>query len=270
MLLAAPALLFLLALFVYPLLGIVGRSFFKDGYTLAFYRQALGEPVYLTVIALTFRTAALTTLVCLALGYPLAYVLVSLPPRVSRLLLVIVVLPFFTSVIVRTYAWMVILGRTGLINEALLGLGLMEHPLRLLYHQGGMLVGMSYVLLPYMVLTTYSVMRGVDPALIRAAYGLGAGRWEAFRRVFFPLSLPGVAGGTLLVFILSLGFFITPRLLGSPSDVMIAMLIEHEIEFTLNWSFASALAVLLLVITLVGFALYNRCVGLARLFQGGA
>lgn len=265
-----PALLVLLILFVYPLLGIVGRSLFKDGYTLEFYRRALGEPVYLAVIGLTFRTAALTTLVCLALGYALAYVLVSLPPRVGRLLLIVVVLPFFTSVIVRTYAWMILLGRTGLVNDILLALGVIERPLRLLYNQGGVLMGMSYVLLPYMVLTTYSVMRGLDPALIRAAHSLGASRWQAFWRVFFPLSLPGVAGGTLLVFILSLGFFITPRLMGGPSDVMIAMLIEHEVEFTLNWSFASALAVLLLMTALAGFALYNRLARLDRMFEGGA
>jgi putative spermidine/putrescine transport system permease protein len=126
------------------------------------------------------------------------------------------------------------------------------------------------VLLPYMVLTAYSVMRGIDPGLMRAAHSLGASRLEAFWRIFLPLSLPGVAGGTLLVFILSLGFFITPRLMGSPSDVMIAMLIEHEVEFTLNWSFASTLSVMLLAITLAGLALYNRFARLDRMFQGGA
>ena len=270
LLLLLPALLALLVLFVYPLLGILNRSVFKGGYTLTFYRQALGEPVYLTVMGLTFRTAALVTLVCLALGYPLAYVLVSVRPRVARLLLIVVVLPFFTSIIVRTYAWMVLLGRTGIVNDSLLALRLVDQPLRLLYNPAGVLLGMSYVLLPYMVLTAFSVMRGIDPGLIRAAHGLCASRLQAFWRVFLPLSLPGVAGGTLLVFILSLGFFITPRLMGSPSDVMIAMLIEHEVEFTLNWSFASALAVILLALTLAGFALCNRVVRLDRLFQSGA
>jgi ABC-type spermidine/putrescine transport system permease subunit I len=260
----------LLVLFVYPLFGILNRSVFKGGYTLALYRQALAEPVYLTVMGLTFRTAALVTLVCLGLGYPLAYVLVSVRPRVARLLLIVVVLPFFTSIIVRTYAWMVLLGRTGIVNDLLQTLHLVDEPLRLLYNPAGVVLGMSYVLLPYMILTAFSVMRGIDPGLIRAAHSLGASRLQAFWRVFFPLSLPGVAGGTLLVFILSLGFFITPRLMGSPSDVMIAMLIEHEVEFTLNWSFASALAVILLAVTLAGFALYNRFVRLDRLFQSGA
>ena len=269
LLILLPAVLVLLALFVYPLLGIVDRSVSKRGvgYTLEFYGQIWRVPVYLHVIARTFQTSALVTLLCLALGYPLAYLLATLRPRVARLLLIIVVLPFFTSIIVRTYAWMVLLGRNGVVNQYLAWLGLTDAPLPLLYNQGGVLIGMTYVLLPYMVLTVYSVMLGIDPGFVRAAHSLGASRWQAFRRVFLPLSLPGVAGGTLLVFILSLGFFITPALMGGPSDVMIAMLIEREVEFTLNWSFASALAVILLVLTLIGFVGYNRIVRLERVFE---
>jgi putative spermidine/putrescine transport system permease protein len=126
---------------------------------------------------------------------------------------------------------------------------------------------MTYVLLPFMVLTLYSVMRGIDPALVRAAHGLGASRFQAFRRVFLPLTFPGLAGGTLLVFILGLGFFITPALMGGPSDIMIAMLIEREVEITLNWAFASALSVILLAFTVAGFAVYNRVVRVDRLFE---
>jgi putative spermidine/putrescine transport system permease protein len=269
LLILLPALVVLLALFVYPLLGIVERSVYRPraGYTLEFYRQIWRVPVYLQVMGRTFQTAALVTLLCLALGYPLAYLLATLRPRVARLLLIVVILPFFTSIIVRTYAWMVLLGRTGVVNQSLTWLGLSDAPLPLLYNTGGVVIGMTYVLLPYMVLTAYSVMRGIDPGFVRAAHSLGASRWQAFRRVFLPLSLPGIAGGTLLVFILSLGFFITPALMGGPSDVMIAMLIEREVEFTLNWSFASALAVILLVLTLIGFAGYNRIVRLERLFE---
>ncbi|MGH7266628.1 MAG: ABC transporter permease, partial [Candidatus Rokuibacteriota bacterium] len=264
-----PAVLVLVAFFVYPLVGILHRSVYKGGYTLESYRQIVRVPVYLTVVGLTFRTAAIVTLICVALGYPLAYLLAHARPRVARLGLVVVVLPFFTSLIVRTYAWMVLLGRNGAVNQYLVALGVTDAPLPLLYNQAGVLIGMSYVLLPFMVLTLYSVMRGIDPAFVRAAHSLGAGRLAAFRRVFLPLSLPGVAGGTLLVFILSLGFFITPALMGGPSDVMIAMLIEREVEFTLNWSFASALAVVLLVLTLAGFALYQRVVRLDRVFASG-
>jgi ABC-type spermidine/putrescine transport system permease subunit I len=269
LLMLVPAVLVLLVLFVYPLLGIADRSVYKPrvGYTLDYYAQIWRVPVYLTVIWRTFTTSAAVTLLCLALGYPLAYLLATLRPRAARLLMIVVILPFFTSIIVRTYAWMVLLGSNGVVNQYLTWLGLTEAPLPLLYNTGGVLIGMTYVLLPYMILTVYSVMRGIDPAFVRAAHSLGASRWQAFRRVFLPLSMPGIAGGTLLVFILSLGFFITPALMGGPSDVMIAMLIEREVEFTLNWSFASALAVVLLALTLVGFVGYNRIVRLERIFE---
>ena len=263
-----PALVLLAGLFVYPLFGIVTRSVYKGGYTLESYRQIVGVPVYLQVLGATFRTSALVTLLCLALGYPLAYVLATRRPRTAQLLMIVVILPFFTSIIVRTYAWMVLLGRNGIVNQYLMALGLTNEPLPLLYNQAGVVVGMTYVLLPYMVLTIYSVMSGIDAGLVRAAHSLGASRFQAFRRVVLPLSLPGIAGGTLLVFILSLGFFITPALMGGPRDMMIAMLIEREVEFTLNWSFASALAVILLALTLVGFVGYNRIVRLDRVFEG--
>ena len=268
LLLLLPALAVLAVLFVYPLLGIVDRSVYKGGYTLAAYRQVFGVPVYLQVLVATFKVSAVVTAVCLALGYPLAYVLTTRRPRTAQLLMIIVVLPFFTSIIVRTYAWMVLLGRNGIVNQYVIALGITDKPLSLLYNQAGVVIGMTYVLLPYMVLTVYSVMRGIDPGLVRAAHSLGASRFQAFRRVFLPLSLPGIAGGTLLVFILSLGFFITPALMGGPGDIMIAMLIEREVEITLNWSFASALAVVLLALTLVGFAGYNRIVRLDRIFEG--
>jgi len=263
-----PAVLVLAVLFAYPLLGIVNRSVYKAGYTLDMYRQIFRVPVYLQVILATYKVSALVTMVCLALGYPLAYMLATRRPRTAQLLMIIVVLPFFTSIIVRTYAWMVLLGRNGIVNQYLMALGFTDKPLLLLYNQGGVLIGMSYVLLPYIVLTVYSVMRSIDPRLVRAAHSLGASRLQAFRRVFLPLSLPGIAGGTLLVFILSLGFFITPALMGGPGDMMIAMLIEREVEITLNWSFASALAVILLALTLVGFTGYNRIVRLERVFEG--
>jgi putative spermidine/putrescine transport system permease protein len=268
LLMLLPAVLVLAVLFAYPLLGIVTRSVYKGGYTLDMYRQIFRVPVYLQVLLATFKVSALVTIVCFALGYPLAYMLATRRPRTAQLLMIIVVLPFFTSIIVRTYAWMVLLGRNGIVNQYLLALGLTDKPLLLLYNQGGVVIGMSYVLLPYMVLTVYSVMRSIDPRLVRAAHSLGASRFQAFRRVFLPLSLPGIAGGTLLVFILSLGFFITPALMGGPGDMMIAMLIEREVEITLNWSFASALAVILLALTLVGFTGYNRIVRLERIFEG--
>ena len=267
LLLLVPPVVLLLFIFVYPVLGLLGQSVYKDGYTFRFYQQLFAEPVYLDVLWLTFRTAAVVTLLCLALGYPLAYVLVGLPVRTQRLLMIVVVLPFFVSLIVRTYAWMVLLGRTGLVNEMLRALSLIGEPLPLMYSRTGALIGMTYALLPFMVLTAFSVMKGIDGGLIRAAHSLGASRWQAFRKIFLPLSMPGIAGGMILVFIMSLGFFITPRLMGGPSDLMIAMLIEHEVELTLNWPFAAALATVLLVVTLVGFFAYSRLVRLERLFE---
>lgn len=261
----APALIVLAALFAYPLLGIVMRSVYKSGYTLDLYRQIFRVPVYLQVLGATFKVSAIVTLVCLLLGYPLAYVLVTRRPRTAQLLMIIIVLPFFTSIIVRTYAWMVLLGRNGIVNQYLMALHLTDAPLPLLYNQAGVVIGMTYVLLPYMVLTVYSVMRGIDPGFVLAAHSLGASRWQAFRRVFLPLSLPGIAGGTLLVFILSLGFFITPALMGGPSDVMIAMLIERSVEIMLDWPSAALMSLLLLAVTLVLYAVYYRVTDVRRM-----
>lgn len=265
-----PALLILIVFFVYPVLGVVYRSVYRNGFTLQFYQKMFQSSVYVTVIWLTFRTASLVTLICLVLGYPLAYFLTGVGPATARILMALVIFPFFTSVIVRTYSWMVLLGRSGFVNASLLALGVTSEPLRFLHNQTGVLIGMTYVLLPFMVLTLYSVMRGIDPDLVRAAHSVGATRFMAFRRIFLPLSLPGIVGGGLLVFILSLGFFITPALMGGPSDVMIAMLIQREVELTVNWSFASALAVALLALTLAGFLLGSRVVGVNRLFGGRA
>jgi putative spermidine/putrescine transport system permease protein len=152
------------------------------------------------------------------------------------------------------------------VNQLLVRLGLAERPLPLMYNRFGVLVGMSYVLLPYMVLALYGVMKGIDPGLVRAARSLGASGFQAFCRVYLPLSLPGIGGGVLLVFILSLGFFITPALMGSSRDTMIAMVIENQVGVVMDWGFASALAMVLLVLTVAGFLLYDRLLGLERLF----
>ena len=177
-----------------------------------------------------------------------------------------ILFPLFTSVVVRAFAWMALLGRNGVVNQYLVWLGLTEAPLRLLYTEPAVVVGITYVLLPIMVLTIFSTMRGIDSNLIRAAHSLGAGRAYAFARIFLPMSLSGVAAGILLVFIMALGYFITPALMGGPSDVMIAMLIQRQIEVTNDWPFASALAIALLALTTAGFILCNRFVRLDRVF----
>ena len=230
----------------------------------------LFSQAYLTALGTTNWISLIVTETTLLIGYPIAYYLTTATGIGVRIVVLSIVLPYFTSIIVRTFSWMVLLGEHGLVNNVLLATGLISAPLSMMYNRLGVLIGMSYVLLPYMVLTLYAAMRAIDPALLRAAGGLGASGFYTFRRVYFPLSLHGVLSGALIVYILSIGFFITPALMGGPSDMMIAMLIEREVEFTLNWSFASALAVILLLLTLVGFVVYSRVVRLARLFEGRA
>jgi len=267
LLLLVPILLFLAVFFLWPLISMLMRSISDPELTLAHYRRLVTEPVYLQVMLITFQIALYTTFGTLLLGYPLAYLLSGLSKRSAALLIAIVIVPYFTSVLVRTYAWMVLLGNEGVVNQILMGLGLTQAPLRLMYNRFGVLLGMVYILLPYMVLSLYSVMRGIDRSLMRAADSLGASRFAAFRRVFIPLSMPGVAAGCLLVFILSLGFFITPALMGNQQDAMISMVIEQQIETYFDWGFGAALSAVLLVVTLTALFLYDRLVGLENLFR---
>jgi putative spermidine/putrescine transport system permease protein len=261
-----PAALFLLVFFAYPLLDIFRRSVYQDGFTLRFFQRIFEEPAYWTVFLMTVEIASLVTLASLLLGYPLAYFLNNLSPRAKQIVMMLIIFPFFTSVVVRTFAWMALLGRNGMVSQFLQWLGIIDLPLKFLYTKTAVVVGMTYILLPFMVLTIYSVMSGIDRSLVRAAYSLGASKVYAFVRIFLPLSLAGVAAGTLLVFIMSLGFFITPALLGGPSDVMIGMLVGREVEVTNDWSFASALAVVLLALTMAGFVLCSKVVRLDRIF----
>ncbi|OZI63373.1 ABC transporter permease [Bordetella genomosp. 11] len=268
-LLLAPALIFLAIFFVYPLLGMLARSLAgpHHGIGLANYGRLLAEPVWLQIIWITFQIGLMTTLCTLVLGYPLAYLLSALRPRTAGLLMILVIVPYFTSILVRTYAWMVLLGTDGILNRLLVRLGAVDAPIPLMYNRFAVLLGMTYVLLPYMVLALYSVMRGIDSSLLRAAHSLGASRLSAFTRIFLPLSMPGVAAGGLIVFILSLGFFITPALMGGDRDAMISMIIQQQVETYFDWPFASTLATVLLALTLVAFFVYERVVGMEHLFR---
>lgn len=267
--LLAPALLFLLIFFIYPMVDMLLRSLAGQDQSLTFehYARLSSEPVWLKIISITFQISLLTTLCTLLLGYPLAYLLSALRPRLAGLLMILVIIPYFTSILVRTYAWMVLLGTDGIINRLLIDLGLVGSPLALMYNRFAVLLGMSYVLLPYMVLALYSVMRGIDGSLLRAAHSLGASRFSAFLRIFLPLTFPGIAAGGLIVFIMSLGFFVTPALMGSDLDTMISMVIQQQVETYFDWSFASALAAVLLALTLIAFFVYERVVGMEHLFR---
>ena len=248
-LLLLPALAWLGILFVYPIGRLFYASVFTPAFSLSSYGKLLGTSVYAKVFANTFEISATVTLLALVLGYPLAFVLATAGPRVSRLMLGAIIVPLWTSVLVRTYAWMVLLGRRGLVNEGLQSLGLLDAPLPLLYNRLGVTIGMVHVLLPFMVLPIYSVMKGIDVDLLKAAQNLGANRRQAFLRVYLPLSLSGLATGCLLVFVTALGFFVTPALLGGRGDMMIAMLIDSQISQLLDWGLGAALAVVLFVIT---------------------
>ena len=212
----------------------------------------------MTALITTNWICLLVTAVALVVGYPIAYYMANRTGWRFALVLFCIIVPYFTSVIVRTYSWMVLLGRNGIINQALQSIGLIDAPMPLLYNKLGILIGMTYVLLPYMILTLYAAMRGIDPSLTRAAFGLGASRLYTFWRIYFPLSLHGVISGSLIVFILAIGFFLTPALMGGPGDVMIAMLIERSVEITLDWTTAAIMSIVLLVVTLVLYGVYYR------------
>lgn len=265
--LLAPMLLLWAGLFVYPLLRLLPESLFAPGFTLEHYRRFFTAPLYVGVLWRTLRIAALTTALCLVLGYPTAYFLSRLSPRWTKVALVFVVLPLWTSVIVRVYAWMALFQTNGLINRVLLDLGVIGEPLKIMYREGAVLVGMVHVLLPFMILPIYSVLRGLDPRLVTAAQNLGANGWQVFRRVVLPLSLPGAVTGTMFVFILSLGFYITPALLGGPRLLMVATIIDQQVNEMLNWPFAAAMAVVLLGLTLGLVALFTRFVGFEKIYR---
>ncbi|HEY4250427.1 MAG TPA: ABC transporter permease [Roseomonas sp.] len=263
LLLGLPALLLLGLLFAWPVLRLLSMAV-ADG-SLAQLERAAFDDLYLAVLLDSLKIAGLVTLICLALAYPVAFWLT----RAGRLGLALgmfaLLLPFWTSMLVRTYAWMVLLGRNGVFNRALRDWGLIDAPLPLLNNLGGVLVGMVHVLLPYMVFPIYAALLRIDPDLPRAAEGLGASRWNAFRRVVLPLSLTGVGAGCALVFVLSLGFFITPALLGGGRVIMIAMLIEQQVRELLDWPFAAALSAVLLAVTLLVYAAIGRLSRSARL-----
>jgi len=249
--LSGPAMLLLLALFAVPLLRLLALS--VEGGSLVAYERALTNELYLRVIFETFKIAAIVTLLTLVLGYPVAYVMATSGRAWQLVGIAFVLLPFWTSILVRTYAWMVMLGRNGVVNRTLIGWGVIDSPLPLLNNLAGVLIGMVHVLLPYMILPVFNAVKNVDPNLVLAAEGLGAPRWRAFLRITLPLTMHGVAAGVTLVFTLSLGFFITPALLGGGRVVMVANLIEEQVRELLNWAFAGALSAILLALTLAAF-----------------
>ncbi|WP_042300331.1 ABC transporter permease [Paraburkholderia kururiensis] len=267
--LLAPALLLLAVFFVLPVLSLLLRSVLEPTPGLHNYAQLLGSTTYLRVFGNTFLVASVVTVATVAIGFPTAWLLAVAPRRLSSVLFAILLLSMWTNLLARTFAWMVLLQATGPINRVLMALGLIREPLALVNNLVGVTIGMTYIMLPFLVMPLHATLRSIDPSTLRAAAICGASRWQAFWRVLVPLALPGVASGALMVFVMALGYFVTPALLGGPSYMMLAELIAQLVQELLNWGLAGAAAFVLLAVTLSLYALQLRFTGGARANRGG-
>lgn len=269
--LTLPAMLLVTIAMILPVGWLFWLSFLADGGSLSFvhYRRMIDQPSYGRTFRITFEVSLLTTAICVIIGYPLAYVLSQLPRRAANFCMIAVMLPFWTSLLVRTYAWLVLLQRRGLINTWGIELGLWTEPLTLVHNVGGTLVGMVHIMLPFLVLPLYGSMRSIDKDLLKAAANLGANPTQCFWRVFVPLSMPGLLAGVLIVFILCLGFYVTPAVLGGGKLTMVSNRIANDIELFFNWGAASALGVVLLGLTLLLMFAAARVLRLEAILGGG-
>lgn len=265
-LMAAPLVVLLLVLLIYPVGQLLLLSVYGDqGFSLTQYQRLFDSSVYVNVLLITLKISLWTTFFSVVAGYPVAYLISSLSARRKTSLLFWVLLSFWTSFLVRTFAWVVLLGRNGVVNQLLQALGILDAPANLLYNFGSVLVGMVHALMPLAVLTMLSVMENIDRNLPRAASTLGARPGTAFWKIYFPLSMPGVAAAAIMVFVTAIGFFITPALLGGRKETMITQIIIDQVQQTMNWEFAGAVSVLLLVVVLVVFAIYDKVLGLSTM-----
>jgi spermidine/putrescine transport system permease protein len=263
--LALPGLLWMAALFIVPLLLVFVISFASRGtyggvewdWTLTNYLDLI-HPLYGKILAQSMWYALLTTAVCFALGFPMAYFIARSPARWQPLLLMLVMLPFWTNFLVRTYAWMILLRGDGLVNRALQFLSIIESPLELLYTPVAVIIGLVYGYLPFMVLPLYVAVERLDRSLVEAAWDLYASRWAVFTRIILPLTKPGIVGGCVLVFVPTIGAFITPDLLGGARSMMIGNLIQHEYLVVRDWPLGSAASFVLMAVVMAAVMLYYR------------
>jgi mannopine transport system permease protein len=262
--LALPLVLLLGFAFLAPIAKLLAGSVFAPNATAEHWVRIVQEPIYLRILVRTAQTAIIVTVLAFLFGYPVALVMSRQGGRAAMLVAACVLIPLWTSVLVRSYAWIVLLQRTGIINSLLLSWGVIDQPLRLIYTEVAVIVAMTHVLLPYMILPIFSSLRSIPPELDRAARNLGAGAWTSFRSVTLPLSMPGVYAGTVMVFILSLGFYVTPALVGGPQNLTIATLIGQQTTDLLNWPFAGALAGLLLAVTLGLVAVFRHVLSFGK------
>lgn len=261
---AAPALVFLFLFLVIPLSSLFLLSVTEPEVGLGNYAKLLGDATYGRVFFNTFLVATVVTLATLVMAYPMAWLLVLLPGRVARILFGILLLSMWTNLLARTYGWMVLLQRTGIINRTLMDMGLISEPLPLVNNLAGVTIGMTYIMLPYVILPLHATLSAIDPAIMQAAAIAGAKPRQIFWRVLLPLSLPGIGAGCLMVFVMALGYYVTPALLGGAANMMLAELIAQQVQSLLNWGLGSAAAFILLAVTLVFFLIYVRAIGLGR------
>ena len=268
--LSLPALIAVFVVIVIPVGWLFSLSFLDNSGQLSLvnYQKMIEYKSYARVFKTTFNVSILTTLLCILIGYPLAYFLSQIPRRYVGFFMLTVLLPFWTSLLVRTYAWLVMLQRNGLINNFAIDLGLWDTPLKLAHNLNGTLIGMVHIMLPFLILPLYAAMRRIDPHALQAAANLGATPVQAFWQIFVPLSLPGVVAGSLIVFVLCLGFYVTPAVLGGGRVILVSMQITAILEDQFNWGAASALGVVLLVLTFAALFLASRFLKLDEVMFG--
>ncbi|KAA3620862.1 MAG: ABC transporter permease [Proteobacteria bacterium] len=271
--LLSPALTVIVLLLAIPLAFILVYSFWlrtatgadQVGFYLDNWKEALTDPFYRDILFSTLRIAAITTVICALLGYPAAYFIARSGTRYKTLLLLMLVLPFWISYIIRTMSWINILGVSGALNTFLLAAGFISEPIQMLYNEASVILGLVHFLLPFMVLNVYVSLDGIDESLESAARSLGCTQWRAFLEVTLPLSLPGLAAGGLLCFVLGAGTYITPMVLGGPRDAMFANLVFEAIIVQLDWPLGSALSLMLLVVLGAVVMVYNRFIGMGQI-----
>ncbi|RUU30763.1 MAG: ABC transporter permease subunit [Mesorhizobium sp.] len=265
---ALPALTLITLFFVVPVVALLLRSVTEPVPGLQNYAILFGDGTYARVFFNTFLVATVVTAVTVIVAFPVAWMLAIMPPALGSIVFGIIILSMWTNLLTRTYAWMVLLQRTGVINRTLMDIGLISEPLPLINNLTGVTIGMVYIMLPFMILPLVGTLRAIDPMTLRAAALCGASPFDAFRRILLPLSLPGIAAGGLMVFVMSLGYFVTPTLLGGTSNMMLAAMIAQMIQSLLNWGLGSAAAFILLLVTMALYALQLRLVGAKRMTGG--
>ena len=268
--LSLPAIIAVCVVIVIPVGWLFSLSFLDSSGQLSLvnYQKMIEYKSYVRVFRATFNVSFLTTFFCILIGYPLAYFLSQVPKKYVGLMMLTVLLPFWTSLLVRTYAWLVMLQRNGLINNFAIDLGIWDTPIKLAHNLNGTLIGMVHIMLPFLVLPLYAAMRRIDRQALQAAANLGATPVQAFWQIFVPLSLPGVVAGSLIVFVLCLGFYVTPAVLGGGKVILVSMQITAILEDQFNWGAASALGVVLLVATFIVLLVASRFLKLDAVMFG--